>query len=369
MTSADGVQLKHLRVAIVHNWFFKMRGGERVVKSLCELFPQADLYALFGDDQFVAENFAGHVVSYTWLNRLPWISRIYKSTLPFWPMAIESLKLRDYDLVISTSASVPKGAITPVGTVHISYVFTPMRYLWDQKDLYLSKYSRLRRVLVAPVLNYLRIWDVTSSKRPDYLIAVSDFIRRRMQKFYGRGSDAIIYPPVSLDKCYSASERSNFYLSLSSFEENKGAEDAIEVAIKHNLKLKLTGEGKTKRRLEKKYTKYTEIEFLGWVSEDEKYKLLSEAKGLFFLGEEDFGIVAVEAIASGCPVIAYDKGAIREIEERVGGVVYLEDSTEFPLKEVEFNEEGLAAFSEESFKQQIEEFVMERVRSGIIRSR
>lgn len=351
MTSSSS-ELKGLRVAIVNNWFYKMRGGERVVKALCEIFPQADLYALFGDSDFVEENFPGHKVFFSWLQKIPGISRIYKSTLAFWPVAIESFKFNDYDLVISTSASVTHGVVTPYSVPHIAYIFTPMRYLWDQKDLYLSRYSWLRRLLVMPVLHYLRMWDVAASKRPDHLIAVSQFVNRRMIKFWGRGATSVIYPPVEISKSSQADkvQRSDYYLALSPFEENKGAEDAIRLAINNGWTLRLTGDGKMKTRLMKKYFKHENIQFLGWVSEGEKQALLNKAKALLFLGEEDFGIAAVEAIGCGCPVIAYDKGAVREISEQLGGVVIIENAESvIELSNVKFGAGGVENFSQKAF--------------------
>ncbi|WKZ30981.1 MAG: glycosyltransferase [Candidatus Dojkabacteria bacterium] len=359
MTKKGKDKRSALRVAIVHNWFFKMRGGERVVKSLCEIFPDADLYALFGDKRFLAENFQGKSVKFTWLQRLPFIKRIYKVTLPFWPMAIESLKFHEYDLVISTSASVAHGVITPLGTTHVSYIFTPMRYLWDQKDLYMSKYSRVRKFFVSPILHYLRVWDVGAFNRPDYLIAVSGFVNKRLLKFYGRGADFVLNPPVDISNCKSSKKRSNYYLALSPFEENKGAEAAIELAIANKATLKLTGDGRTKKRLQKKYSKHKNIQFLGWVSEKEKYKLLSKAKGLFFLGEEDFGIAAIEAIASGCPVIAYNNGAVAEIRKKLGGIYIIKQgSSKIPKTDpLKIEKKKLMHFSDQEFKKEFRKIV------------
>jgi glycosyltransferase involved in cell wall biosynthesis len=362
------IQKSNPKVAIVGNWLYKDRGAERVMQVLTEIYPQADIYALFGNREYTDRAFKGHDVHFSWLNKLPFTERLYRLTLPFWPLATESLKLTSYDLIISVSASTVHGVIQGVGSLHVNYMLSPMRYLWDLKDIYLDKYPSFLRYLVAPFLHYLRIWDSGAIHQPDRDIAISKFVTKRLKNYYGVDADDVIYPPVNVADCVRNKGKGDYLLALSPFEENKGAEEAVKFAIKVGIPLKLTGEGQTRDVLEKQYFRSSLIQFLGWVSEESKYKLLSNAKALLFLGKEDFGLSAVEALASGIPVIIKDKASFEDLKHFgevcedlcgiVGDALSEDEKKDYILikpYEKEFYEEKLGV---ERFKKEFSDYIV-----------
>ncbi|MCB9790513.1 glycosyltransferase [Candidatus Nomurabacteria bacterium] len=303
------------KVAIVHKSYLKRGGAERVLEVMADLVPDADIYFLFGSKKKILSTFPDRKVYFSFLQKIPFIKKLNKVLFFLWPVAAESLDLSGYDLVISSSSDVAKGVVTNYPTKHLCYMYSPMRYLWDQKDLYLERYSVLRKIILLPLLTKLRIWDVFANSRIDYLVTISDFVSQRISKYYDRIADQVIYPPVNLSKFMSLKKESagNYFLALSPFEENKGGVDIVKLALRNNIKLRVTGIGALYKRCKKLARGNKNIEFLGWVSEEEKIELLRHAKGLLFLGVEDFGIAAVEAIAAGLPVFAYKAGGAHEI--------------------------------------------------------
>ncbi|MBI2356904.1 glycosyltransferase [Candidatus Dojkabacteria bacterium] len=331
-------EFKGLKVAIVHDWIYKVRGGEKCVEAFCEMFPQADFYAMFGNMKLVREYapaIANRKVTFSFLNKLPFIEKFYRYTYFLWPMVIENFDLRNYDLVITTSGCVSKGVITGVDTPHVCYMFSPMRYAWDQSRDYFNpeNFSWWKRLVIPIFLHFIRIWDVTSTDRIDYLIPISTFVKNRIRKYYRRETDQIIFPPVYVDRADPTQKKEDFYFAIAPFEPNKGGRLIVETAIKYGFKVRIMGEGSMKKELEKLAKGYNNIEFLGWITEKEKWANLARAKGFFFCGIEDFGIVPLEAIASGTPVVAFKAGgALDYIEEGVNGTLFTESSPE-KLKE------------------------------------
>jgi len=377
------VEMKTLRVAIVHDFAWKMRGAERCVEAICELFPKADLYMLFGDPSRLSSTIRERNIKFSYLNKLPFIKRLYRYTLPLWPSAIESFDLNKYDLVISSSSAVAKGVITSPETLHICYMHTPMRYLWDQRETYFShaNFSWAKRMLMKPFLMWLRVWDVAANQRIDKLIVNSSFSKRRVRKYYKRMADTIIYPPVEIEKCYAETAEvkleNNYYVAISPFEPNKGGKLIIECAKKLGLNVKILGEGSLSVKLKPLAKGFSNIEFLGWVAEDEKYRLLAGAKGLFFCGVEEFGIAAVEAMACGTPVLALKAGgALDFVQDGINGVFFEESNLDELTdavrclnnlwKEGSFNvnkiKNTVAKFSKVRFKKEFSEFVRECIR-------
>lgn len=317
--------LKKLKVAVVHNWLWSLRGAERSLEAILEIFPDADLYALFGYRNLVEKSFSTQIssqkVNYSWLNRLPFISRLYRYTIFLWPFVTEQWDFSKYDLVISSSASTVKGIITGINTLHISYIYSPMRYIWDLQPLYMSRGNILQKIFFYPYSLFLRIWDVSSTKRIDHLIAISDFVAKRITKYYGRSPDAIIYPPVELVDRPRSHYRLAGLVVISPFQENKGAEVAINYALKYGESLTLIGDGPSRKKLEKVYGRHSNIKFTGWVSEEEKYKILRDSEALLFLGVEDFGLVPLEAAMVGTPTLALKKGgALESVLDGVTGI-------------------------------------------------
>ena len=213
-----------MRIALVGEALWSMGGANHVLESLCEIYPQADIYALFGNRKYVSEGIGKHKIRLSFLNSFPFIKRIYRYTYFLWPLAIESFDLSSYDLVISASYSVAHGVLTSVDTKHIAYVHTPMRYAWDLKDMYFNKknFSFWKRLVIPVFLTYLRTWDVSASRRADVLIANSSFVKKRIEKYWDREVDFVLNPPVNLYKGKVVKQKEKYFVAGAPFEPNKG---------------------------------------------------------------------------------------------------------------------------------------------------
>ena len=229
-----------MRCAIVHYWLLGMRGGEKVVESLCRLFPEADIFTLFYDPEQVSETIRSHRVQASFLNPF---RRYYRSLLPVMPMALEWLDLRGYDLVISSESGPAKGIITSSNTRHVCYCHSPMRYLWDLYPAYLHDWTRssLKRGLMAPLTNYLRLWDFASAARVDEFVANSRNVQKRIWKAYRRESE-VIYPPVAVEEFYHA-ESEDYYLIVSELVAYKCIAYAVQWFSRTRRRLKIVGDG------------------------------------------------------------------------------------------------------------------------------
>ena len=299
-----------------------MRGGEKCLEVFCELFPAADLYTLFYFPDRVSTVIRSMNVRASWLNRLPGRERFYRYGLPLFPAAVEGFALRDYDLLLSSSHCVAKG-VFPGGALHISYIHSPMRYVWDLHKAYFGPdASWAARAGMALCRGYLQRWDVHSAKHVGYFIANSRHIAGKIEALYGRSSE-VIHPPVDVDKFYISERQERFYLIVSALVPYKKIQRAIAAFNEIRLPLKVVGDGPLRRSLEKQAGE--NIEFTGWVDDSRLAKLYAECEALIFPGEEDFGIVSLEAQASGRPVIAYDRGGVTEsvvaLDDRPGSGV------------------------------------------------
>jgi glycosyltransferase involved in cell wall biosynthesis len=284
-----------------------MRGGERVVEAFCRLFPEADIFTLFYDPDRISPVIRSHRVTASFLNPL---RRHYRNLLPLMPMAIEHFDLRDYDLVISSESGPAKGVITSSRARHVCYCHTPMRYLWDLYPAYVREWSgsALRRVLMAPLSNYLRLWDYASAARVDEFCANSGNVRNRIWKTYRREA-TVIYPPVAVESFYNRPAE-DYYLIVSELVAYKRIEDAIRCFSRNGRTLKIAGDGPEFKRL--RGIAGSSIEFTGRVPDEELRRLYASCRAVILPGEEDFGIVPVEAMASGKPVIALGRGGVLE---------------------------------------------------------
>jgi len=314
---------KELKVAIVSDHMFSIGGAARVTKEIGELFSNVDYYFTFGDEKLCREYLNTQRVRFSFLQRFPLLKRYYRYTYFLWPLCIESFNLKGYDIVISNSYSVAHGCITDMESLHIAYINTPMRYAWDLKDVYFSRLGLLKRLVINLFLNYLRIWDVSAGNRPDILISNSKFVSKRIKKYWGIDTDDVIYPPVDLYSGDILKKRGDYFVVGAPFEANKYGEELIGWCVDLGINLKVIGVGGNYNRLRKKYYKNTNIEFLGRVSEEDKYIVMSNAKGYIASGIEDFGIFPVEAISCGTPVIAYSCGGYLEsVIDGVNGVFF-----------------------------------------------
>jgi glycosyltransferase involved in cell wall biosynthesis len=317
-----------MRSAIVHYWLLNMRGGEKVVEGLCRLLPDADIFTLFYDPDSVSEAIREHRVHASFLQ--PFRGQ-YRSLLPLMPLALESFDLRGYDLVVSSESGPAKGVITSSNTRHVCYCHTPMRYLWDMYPAYRNEWTRGRwkRALMTPVANYLRLWDFASAARVDQFVANSENVGRRIWKAYRRESQ-VVRPPVSVETFYWRPHE-DYYLIVSALVPYKRVDAAVRAFNQNGRWLRVVGEGPEYKALRR--AAGANIEFCGHVSDEELRDLYAHCRAFLMPGEEDFGITAVEALASGKPVIALAKGGALEIVPQFGGLLYDED--EGPLQAIE----------------------------------
>ena len=300
-----------MKIALVHDWLTSMRGGEKVLEVFCELFPHAHLYTLLHHKGSVSDTIENMDIRTSFVQKLPLIKKKYRHLLPIFPTAIERFNLEGYDLVLSSSHCVAKGVVTGSDTLHVCYCFTPMRYIWDMYDEYFTKEksSVITRKFISLVLDYLRKWDIESSKRVDRFVAISKYIAGRIKKYYDRESH-IIFPPVDCSYFNLGTSDGGFYLMVSPLAPNKRVDIGINAFNKLGLPLKIIGTGQEEKKLEK--IAGNNVELMGWQSDEVVRKHYATCRALIFPGEDDFGIVPLEAQACGKPVIAYGKGGALE---------------------------------------------------------
>jgi glycosyltransferase involved in cell wall biosynthesis len=317
-----------MRTAIIHYWLLNMRGGEKVVEALCGLLPEADIFTLFYDPDSVSPAIRLHRIRSSFLQPF---RKQYRSLLPLMPMALESFDLRGYDLVVSSESGPAKGVILSSTTRHVCYCHTPMRYLWDLYPAYRNEWvhSRLKRALMTPLANYLRLWDYATAARVDDFVANSANVRRRIWKTYRRES-LVVHPPVAVEKFYWKPPE-DYYLIVSELVAYKRLDRAVRTFSRTGRKLRVVGDGPELRSLRRIAS--GNVEFCGRASDQDLRELYARCRAFLMPGEEDFGITAVEALASGKPVIAVARGGALEtvpVSEPSGGVLYT-DATEDAL--------------------------------------
>jgi len=295
-----------MKVAIIHDWLTGMRGGERCLEVFCELFPQAHLYTLVYIPGSVSPPIEQMPIRTSFIQNLPFSRRGYRKYLPLFPMAVERFNLKGYDLILSCSHCVAKGIIPPPDALHISYVLTPMRYAWD---MYGEYFRENKNRMVPLFMHYLRMWDVTSSQRVDHFICVSKHVENRIKKFYRREAE-VIQPPVDTKRFRLHDKKEDYFLIVSSFVPYKRVDLAVETFNCLGFPLKIIGSGPEEKRLRSKAR--SNVEFLGWLPDEAVVDWYSRCRALIFPGEEDFGIVPLEAMACGKPVIAYGRGGALE---------------------------------------------------------
>ncbi|MCF7860336.1 glycosyltransferase [Patescibacteria group bacterium] len=332
-----------MKVALIHDHLAQEGGAEKVLKVLADMFPEAPIYTLLYEKKNVDKNFSGRKIETSIIQRLPGGIRHYKWYLYFMPMAVEFFDLRPYDLVISDASAFAKGVITNPETLHICYCHTPTRYLWSDTHQYLNelKYNKWIKKVISLTLGRLRLWDFSAAQRVDYFIANSSTVKKRISKFYRRDSE-IIYPPVETHKFkiadLSQQSRSERYFLLGCrLAPYKRVDIVVQafVALGQEYKLKIFGDGLDLPRLRKLAGGAANIEFLGRVNEEKKIDLYAHALAFINPQEEDFGITAVESMASGRPVLAYQRGGATEtIIENVSGLFFKEQTAAAIMKTV-----------------------------------
>jgi glycosyltransferase involved in cell wall biosynthesis len=309
-----------MRIALVHYWLLGDRGGERVLEAICRLFPEAEIFTLFYDPERVSPLIRSRVVHASGLNRF---RRVYRSLLPLMPMALESFDLRSYDLIISSESGPAKGVIAPSTARHVCYCHTPMRYLWELYPAYRNELrsSTLTSLMMAP---YLRSWDFSTASRVGSFVANSANVRRRIWTTYRRQA-RVVYPPVAVET-FHEKPAEDYFLIVSEMVPYKRLDYAISLFSRNGRKLKVVGDGPERSKL--KRLARSNVELCGRVSAAELRELYARCCAFVMPGEEDFGITMVEALASGKPVIALERGGALEIVTGARGVLYADPSQE-----------------------------------------
>lgn len=357
-----------MRVALVHDYLNQYGGAERVLEVFCEIFPDAPIYTLLYNEKKTGYVFKSKKIYTSFLQKAPFVKKHHRSFLMLMPLAVEQFDLSQYDLVLSDSASYAKGVITLPGTRHICYCHTPIRYAWDDSQKYIDEfgYPNFIKKIIPFFMSYIRIWDEQAAARVDKFIANSDFVAGRIAKYYRREAE-VIYPPVKTNLFYVSDQNpEDYFLMVGRLLPYKRFDLAIDVFNKLGLPLKIIGDGPEKARLRKKAK--NNIEFLGLVSDDKLKKYYAHCQAFIFPQEDDFGIVAVEAMASGRPVIAYHGGgALEFVKEEVTGLFFNEQNTDnlaetvIKFKSVNFNPQLIRAeavkFDQENFKEKIKNFI------------
>ena len=324
-----------LKVAIVHYWLVGMRGGEKVVEALCEMFPQADIFTHVYVPGAVSETIRRHTVKTSFINRLPAPARLYKRYLPLMPLALEQLDLRGYDLVISSESGPAKGVIPPPSARHLCYCHSPMRYLWNMFHEYREQSGLLTRLMMPPVAHYLRQWDTVSASRVDRYVANSRVVAGRIRRYYGREAE-VVWPPVDVGafEPVEASERGDYMLMVGELVAYKRTDLAVEAFNRMRRKLVVIGGGEMLGRI--RALAGPTVTVLGPQPFAELRRHYARCQALIFPGEEDFGIVPVEAMASGRPVIAYNRGGATEtVVPNLSGILFEEQSVDALVDTVE----------------------------------
>lgn len=320
-----------MRSAIVHDWLLSaVGGGEKVLEAIHRLFPSKIHTLVQSPGGLKNTYFEKLQIESSFIQKFPMAEKKYKNYLPFFPMAIEHFDLTSYDLVISSSHCAAKGVITTPDQVHVCYCHTPMRYAWDLTHQYLreSKLDRgLKGFFAKLILHYLRGWDVHSSSRVDHFVANSQYVAKRIEKFYSRKAE-VIYPPVDLDFFQEETDKDDYYLTASRMVPYKRVDLIVEAfGQMPEKKLVVIGDGPEWKKVVSKGKR--NIELIGYQTDEVLKKYMQKAKGFVFAAVEDFGIVPVEAMASGTPVIAFGKGGVKEtVVNEETGLFYLEQTVQ-----------------------------------------
>ncbi|MGD0624004.1 MAG: glycosyltransferase [Thermodesulfobacteriota bacterium] len=360
-----------MKIAIVHDFLNQRGGAERVVAVLHEIFPEAPIFTSIVNRHALWPELASAEIRPSWMQKLPALKKHFKKYLPFYPKAIESFDLGEYDLVFSSSSAFAKGAIKGRNALHICYCYSPMRFVWDYQD-YVEKedINIILRGVLPLFLGGLREWDLKTSHRPDHYIAISSTVKSRIKKIYGIDAE-VIFPPVDVQKYKMGTQVGNFYLIVSRLNPYKRIDLAVEAFNRIGLPLKIIGSGPFLGAL--KSIARPNVSFVGRLEDREVADYYAACKALIFPGVEDFGIVPLEANAAGRPVIAFKGGgALDTIVEGLNGLFFPRGTAESLVEAVKSFENGkynfqpleirahALRFDKEIFKTKIERYVSEK---------
>ncbi|MBZ9566134.1 glycosyltransferase [Modicisalibacter tunisiensis] len=303
-----------MRVAIVHDWLVTWAGAEKVLEVLLSLFPDAELFTMVNFLEVeAAPILRGRRIHTSFIQNLPGAKSNYRKYLPLMPIAVEQFDLKGFDLIVSSSHAVAKGVIPDPEAVHVCYCYSPMRYAWDMQNQYLKQTgnaSGLKSIMMRWVLHRLRLWDFASAQRVDHFVAISEYIKRRINSVYRRDS-LVVYPPVDCRKFDYKKTRKKFYVTAGRMVPYKRFDIVVEAFTKlRHLELIVIGDGPDFKSI--KSMAGDNVHFLGYQSDQVLAGYLEHAAAFVFMAEEDFGILPVEAQSAGAPVIGYGKGGMAE---------------------------------------------------------
>ena len=363
-----------MKIAFVHDYLVQYGGAERVLECLTELYPYAPIYTILHNKEAMHGVFEDKRIYTSYLQKFPFARKWHRIFPVLMPPAIEQFDFSQYDVVVSDSSSYAKGIITGPKTLHICYMHTPMRYAWDDCQKYTRDFyfPRLIKKMIPFAMNYIRIWDKVSSDRVDVFIANSNFVARRIKKYYQKNS-TVIHPPVNTQNfsVNNSIEKKKYFLMVGRLIAYKRHSIAIRAFNEMKLPLKIIGRGPELKRLQK--IAGPTIEFLGRVDDEKLKDYYGECQAVIFPQEEDFGIVAIEALASGKPLIAYRGGDIPEHMEEGKMGVFFDEQNHQAVKEAVIKFQALAfdpgyirskvlKFDREIFKEKMKEFIDEEAK-------
>jgi len=367
------------KTALVADWLVTYAGAERVITEILKVFPKSDLFAVidFLSDES-RQHFLGKHAQTTFIQKFPKAETKYRNYLPFMPLAIEQLDLSSYDVILSSSHAVAKGVLTGPDQLHISYVHSPIRYAWDLQHQYLRELGLTKGVkalIIRWLLHKIRMWDYRTANGVDHFVANSKFIARRIKKVYGRDSD-VIYPPVDTDRFTLREDKDDFYFTASRMVPYKKIDLIVEAfAQMSNKKLVVIGDGPDMQKIKSKAT--SNIEILGYQSNQVMQDHMQRAKAFVFAAEEDFGITPVESQACGTPVIAFGKGGSLEtirsdLSNNPTGIFFNKQNVSSVIDAVELFEKNrelylpencrnnALQFSNHRFQHELKKYVLEK---------
>ena len=360
-----------MKIAIIHDWLVTDAGAEKVLRAIIDIYPQADVFSLvdFLDEQDRKNVLNGKFAKTSFIQKLPFAKKHFRNYLPLFPKAVESFDLSSYDLIISSSWAVAKGIKKNKGQLHISYCYTPIRYAWDLYDEYTKNLKQPKKFLVQSSLKYIRKWDIETLERVDSFIADSKFVQERIKRIYNRDS-VVIYPPVDVESFKFCDKKESYYLTASRLVPYKKTKLIVEAFNRmENKKLIVIGDGEEYDAI--KEIAQNNIQLLGYQNKNTMIDYMQRAKAFVYAAVEDFGIVPVEAMACGTPVIALGRGGTAEtVHDKINGIHFKEQKEDDIIEAVEefekhnFNLEEISAeaqtFSTKRFKREIQEYIRSR---------
>ena len=373
--------MKKIKIALVHDFLVQNGGAEKVLIGLSEMYPDAPIFTLLYDEEKMDPIFKDKDIRPSYLQNFPkFLKRRYQWLAPFFPVICETFDLREFDLVISSSGAWSKGIVTKLNTVHVAYLHSPMRFVWDYSDQYVRDIKEKKlSFFIRSVFSYFRMWDRLAADRPDYLISNSAYTQKRIEKYYRRES-RVIYPPVSNRNQQPVTSNqeekvtsyqlpvADYFLVVSRLSPYKKIDLVVEAFNKLGLPLVIIGQGQQEKYLRK--IAKPNVSILGWQNDAVVQKYYQDAIGFIFPGVDDFGIAPVEAMSAGVPVVAFrEGGACETVIEGVTGEFFDAQTPEvladgirrFMLNKDNYNKETIIKraqeFSKERFKREFGEYI------------